>query len=658
MKKPTITLFHVMVLLSVFISVNAAAGSPLTYQDFASLPDVSAVKLSPEGKSIFSKIHLQHDNVDGTAIEVTDLLTSKKKIVLYTDNSKYDIRWIRWKDDSTLLVGIVYPEKRTVGQSARKHKTRETRLMIVNIENDNISMAFTKGFLKQFYILPVMQDYVIDILPNDKEHILIGLKTNMTMFDVPKLGVFKLNIVNHKVSLIESGRRDISFWQTDQQHRVRVTDHYKKGIHHIEVKNISTGEWQVLWQFENFSEQTIWPMGFGEDPNLLYVKAYHQDRLALFSVNLQDKDLTKKLIFSDENSDINGGLVYAPDNKKVIGVTFTNGSGFTYFDPEYQQLQTRINKALPKTNNRVVSLSKDKQQYLVYANSDIDSGTFYLGSKQPASLNTLAFSYKKLAPELMSKVTKYNYKARDDLAIQGYLTLPANAVNKNLPTIIFPHGGPIYNDSESFNNWSQYFANKGYAVLQMNFRGSSGQGLAFIKSGLKNWGLQMQDDIEDGARQLIADGIANPDKICIVGASYGGYAALMGTVKTPDFYHCAVSIAGVSNVVDLVRDNRQFWRSYNVVDEQVGSDKKHLSNISPVNHANKITVPILLVHGDSDRQVDRKHSEQMYKALTKAKKQVTYITLENEDHYLTNNHNRLKTFAAIDQFLTQHLSVE
>jgi dipeptidyl aminopeptidase/acylaminoacyl peptidase len=192
----------------------------------------------------------------------------------------------------------------------------------------------------------------------------------------------------------------------------------------------------------------------------------------------------------------------------------------------------------------------------------------------------------------------------------------------------------------------------------MNFRGSAGQGLEFRNAGLKNWGMEMQDDIEDGARKLIADGISDEKSVCILGASYGGYAALMGAVKTPDFYKCAVSVAGVSNVFELVKDSRIFWRSYNVVDELIGNDNRHLKEISPVNYAGKIKVPVLLIHGDDDRQVPVKHSIQMRDALLKAGKDVTYLELPNEDHYLTNNENRVATFKAIDTFLDKNLPVK
>jgi dipeptidyl aminopeptidase/acylaminoacyl peptidase len=189
----------------------------------------------------------------------------------------------------------------------------------------------------------------------------------------------------------------------------------------------------------------------------------------------------------------------------------------------------------------------------------------------------------------------------------------------------------------------------------MNFRGSSGYGFSHRQAGLKKWGKEMQDDVEDGARYLIDKGIADPDKIAIIGASYGGYAALMGTVRTPDFYKCAISVAGVSNVFDLVLKNRAFWRTYNVVDEQIGTGRKFLNDISPINHVDKIKVPILLIHGDNDRQVEPDQSIEMHDRLQKADKSVEFLLLPNEDHYLSIEKNRIDTFMAMDKFLDKCL---
>lgn len=650
----------------IFFCASPLWANSLSYVHFGSLPDVAGVELSPSGKKISSVIRVDVDQTQGMAVEVTDLETKEKKMVLFTDNQKYIIHWTRWKDDHTLLVGVFYPSRRDtwLGSGQARFKTRETRMMIIDTESGQVTTPFSKAFLKKYRVQPSAMDQVVDLLPEDPDHILMAFPTNETLRDGRMgkgiSGVFKVNIHNQRAQRIQDSMDFVVSWMTDQQHRVRVGFyyHFLEGTRKFLVFNLADGKWLELWPHTAFGEDSVEVLGFGLDPNELYIRAYHEGRLAIFKVDLADQTLKRELVLADPHYDVNGALIYSPLTRDVVGITHAQeGGGYTFFDADAQQLQAAVDRALPATKNAIVSISGDAQKYLVLANSDVDSGTFYLGQRSPARLDAIAYRYKHLVPELMVPVKRYDYEARDGLKIEGYLALPKHKPAKNLPTIIFPHGGPISRSTDNFDPWTQYFANKGYAVLQMNFRGSSGQGLEFRNAGLQNWGQEMQDDVEDGARKLIADGIADPKSVCIVGASYGGYAALMGAVKTPDFYRCAVSIAGVSNVLELVRDNRIFWSRYNVVDEQVGKDASHLRSISPVNQADKIKVPVLLVHGDSDRQVDIKHSEQMRDALTKAGKDVTYLELVNEDHFLTNNDNRVATFRAIDAFLDKHLPV-
>ena len=191
----------------------------------------------------------------------------------------------------------------------------------------------------------------------------------------------------------------------------------------------------------------------------------------------------------------------------------------------------------------------------------------------------------------------------------------------------------------------------------MNFRGSAGYGYEFMKAGLKSWGLEMQNDVEDGTRYLINQGISDPQRICIVGASYGGYAALMGAAMTPELYRCAVSVAGVTDVAYLVKSSRRFT-NYEVVKEQIGDDFNVLYERSPISKADKITIPVLLLHGDKDRVVKVQHSREMFDELKSRKKNVEYIELENGDHYLSNNDHRLTTFKALDKFLADNLKTQ
>lgn len=627
----------------------------LTAESFSQLPDVSSLSLSPDGNKLVSLIRVDIPERKGVAVQSTDLKTKAAKILLFLDNSEYVIYRVYWKDSKTILVhAFAAVDQKSWGHGQRSnYKVRVTRLLFVDSDTGEVTKPFTPMFLSKFEIPPVGQDTVIDTLPDDPDHVLMELYTT----------IYKVNILNGSSDVYyRATGTNNSFYPTitDTQHRLRAGYHYTTdGVTTTRYFDLESKSWKDFSKQKGvFSDDEITILGFGNNPNEMYFSAYHEDRLAVFSTDLTDPKLTRKLILADKKYDISGSLIYDAAEKNVIGITGLENGGTHFIDSELAKIQSRINKALPNTQNYLYSLTSDKNKFIVFSTSATESGTYYLGQRSPLKLEAIAFKYKNLSPEFLSPVTQIEYKARDGLSIEAFLTLPQGKPAKNLPTLMFPHGGPIARDNAAFDYWSQFFANKGYAVLQMNFRGSSGQGLAHRNAGLAKWGKEMQDDVEDGARYLIEQGIADQKSIAIVGASYGGYAALMGAVKTPDFYRCAISVAGVSNVYELVLDERAFWMSYNVVDEQIGTGAKHLKDISPVNHADKVKVPILLIHGEDDRQVDIKHSLQMRDNLLKAGKKVEFLSLPAEDHYLSNEKNRVDTFKAMDAFLDKCLPIK
>lgn len=648
-----------VIYFSTFFSAGTFAASDLSTESFSQLPDVSNLVLSPSGKKLASTVRVSVGDTQGVAVQVMDLATKKNKMVLFTDNSKFFFKWIGWKDDTTLMVSTFTPAERDtwVGMGSVRFKTRDHDLMLIDTESEKITQPITSKFLKRYKITPSVRDWVVDSLYDDPEHILMAFPGVDAGF-MSGLMVYKINIKTQRATTYHSSKTNAGNWMTDQQHRVRVGTQIEDDQVSILVYDLDSKKWQSLWTYKIFSEDQVDPLGFGKDPNEFYIRAYHQSRQAIFKVNLKDPTLKRELMVADANYDVQGSLVYSPVTGEVIGVSASAEGGTHFFDKGMQSLQAKIDKAIPEHRNYIYSITNDLNMFLVFSSNATDSGTFYLGTMNPLRLDAVAYSYKKLLPEFMSKTQRIEYTARDGLKIEAYLTIPKGKPAKNLPTLMFPHGGPHARDSGVFDYWAQFFANKGYAVLQMNFRGSDGQGIDHRNAGMKNWGKEMQDDVEDGARKLIADGIADPNAIGIVGGSYGGYAALMGVVKTPDFYRCAISVNGVSNVYDLVKDRRAFWLSYNAIDEQIGNDNATLKAISPVNFADKIKAPVLLVHGTDDRQVEIKHSYQMRDALQKAKKDVTFVELPSEDHFLLNEKNRIDTFRAMDAFLNKCLPIK
>ena len=345
---------------------------------------------------------------------------------------------------------------------------------------------------------------------------------------------------------------------------------------------------------------------------------------------------------------------------RVIGVSYIDDMRrVKYLDPAMQHMQDSFEKAYP--GQAVAILSKD------------DAGSSYVilteGPKAPPALslftvaNHQAYVIEQAYPSLKSAdlgdVKPYPYKARDGLDIHAYLTLPVGRDPHNLPTVIFPHGGPEARDRLGFEWWAQFLASRGYAVLQPNFRGSSGYGWDFVKAGDGEWAKKVQFDVQDGVAKLIADGIADPKRICIVGASYGGYMALAGATFSPDLYACAVSYAGVS---DWSRDLYTGTTFDSEVDtiwaRRIGAGRSEtgkLDEISPAKHADQVKIPVLLIHSDKDTTVKIEQSEIEEQALKHAGKQVEFVTLAGDDHYLEFGDTRIQMLKAIETFLAAHI---
>lgn len=638
---------------AVFITCLNSHARELPLEAFASLPDVQDVSLSPNGQYLASSIRIDVNDIKGRAVSIVNLETGKQQLPLMAKNEVYFILWLRWASDTHLLVAAMYPDVRHGDLGWGRFESRETTLFSVNVNTEEVQEVLSGRFLRRFKRKPWSRSSVIDFLPDDKEHILMSVRGND--FDP---SIYKVNLFNQNTQIVQRPKDDVYYWMTDAQARVRLAITSKEAQYKVMVRGVSNDDWKTMWEFEAFSGNQVWPMGFGKDPNTLYVRAYYADKYAVFKVNLNDPNLEKELIFADPDYDVSGSLIYSNVNDEVIGISYARHGGYTFWDEKYKNFQKSIDHALPNTKNYVYSFSEKENKYAVLASSGIDSGTYYVGDRNAGTLNIAAYRYKNLTPELMNPKQKFNYKARDGLEIEAYLTLPKNKPEKPLPTLIFPHGGPISETTDGFSYWTQFFAHRGYAVLQMNFRGSSGRGHTFMKAGLKNWGKEMQDDVQDGALRLIEKGVADPERICIVGASYGGYAALMGAVKTPEFFRCAASFAGVTDVNMLARRFRGIHDKQNVVDLQIGDDYGELKEVSPLHRAEEIQVPILLVHGAQDRQVKPDQSRKMHKALEQSGKEVTYIELESANHYLTNNDDRVATLRAFEEFLAEHLEPE
>lgn len=622
---------------------------PLPLEAFASLPDVDHLTLSHGGRHLASTVRVELDEGAGRTVSILDLESGERSLPLSTDNETFVITRLVWASENKLLVAAMYPSQRYLGRWARRD-VQETFLLTIDVETEEVQKTLSDRFLSRFDRQPVNKARITDTLPDDPEHILMTLDSQQ---GAPM--VYKVNLENQRVTREEPPQNYVHSWVTDRQNRVRLAFRQEGTQVTIRERAADANSWRNLWEFEILTEESIHPMGFGKDPNQLYVRAYHEGFLAVFSVDLSDPELELTLVHAEPGRDLHGYLLYSHERETIVGLGRRGDGGYIFWDEDYQNFQKALDRAMPQTQNYLLSFSQDANRYLVLATSDTDSGTYLLGDREAGTLDAVAYRYQKLPPEEMHPREPYRYTSRDQLEIDGFLTLPAREEDEKLPTVLLPHGGPMVHEVEGFDYWAQFLASRGYAVLQMNFRGSSGRGLEFARAGLGGWGDEMQDDIQDGAISLIEAGIADPERICIVGASYGGYAALMGAVKTPNFYRCAFSFAGVSDLRELARMNRDFTRSNNMADLRLGSDHGEQRKASPVNHAEKIQIPVMLVHGDGDIRVPVGHSRDMADALEAAEQDFEYLELEGGNHFLSRDDHRIATFEALERFLAKHL---
>lgn len=385
------------------------------------------------------------------------------------------------------------------------------------------------------------------------------------------------------------------------------------------------------------------------------------DRHAYFQLSLTDGTV-KGPLFERQQTDVY--QVLTDINQIVYGVVYAGfRPEYHFFDEALNARFKEIQAHFPQQATWLSDISPDYQHVIVSISGNGMSGEYYLFSgNQPPS--RLAMQRPNISNEHVHPVITYSYEARDGLIIPTLLTFPQSAGDtlENLPAVLLPHGGPWVHDFIGFDWLAQALANEGYVVIQPQFRGSTGFGAQHFLAGRGEWGKKMQDDLTDALKSLIEANIVDPGRVCIVGASYGGYAALMAGALTPDLYQCIISINGISDIRGLLSDERStYGRHHQVISyiEDIISEgdtrRRTLATISPIRHSDAYNAPVLLVHGDNDRVVNYNQSSRMYRQLRRARKPVELVRLRGEDHYLSQAQTRLDSLNAITEFLRTHI---
>ena len=643
-----------------FITVALCAGPALAQPPAAATPPVAAVSAAaadakkPETAAVPPKIPLRdffknpvsrgYDlSPDGQTLSFLQPWESRMNIFIrptaggeakrLTNEKDRDIRNYAWKGNGF----VVY---------AMDDKGDENfHLKRVDLKS---------GEVKDLTPFPKVRSEIIDDLADVSEtDVLITLnKRNPEVFDA-----YRLNVATGEMKMVAQNPGKVDRWITDHAGVIRAatqTDGVNTSL--LTRPDEKTAFKMVLTT--NFRE-AVNPQFFTFDNKNLYATSnIGRDKAAVVTIDPSNGKELEKLY---ENPDVDvDALAYSKKRKVVTFAAFdTWKTERKFFDKQSETMYKTLSEKLPGYEVEVVANDKAEDKFIVVASNDRSPGSRNLFDVKTATLTKLVDVAPWLKESELAPMKPVEYKSRDGLTIHAYLTLPLGREAKNLPVVINPHGGPWYRDTWGFNPEVQFLANRGYAVLQMNFRGSTGYGRKFWEASFKQWGQAMQDDITDGVQWLIKQGIADPKRVAIYGGSYGGYATLAGVAFTPDLYAAAVDYVGVANMFTFMKTIPPYWKPFlDMFHEMVGDpekDKAMMEAVSPVMHAEKIKTPLFVAQGAHDPRVNKDESDQMVAALKKRGVEVEYMVKDNEGHGFHNEENRFDFYGAMEKFLAKYL---
>ncbi|MDL2296488.1 S9 family peptidase [Bacteroidales bacterium OttesenSCG-928-C03] len=518
----------------------------------------------------------------------------------------------------------------------------------VNINGSNlISLTAFEG----------VRTSIIDDLPEIENEIIISMNKRDPQFFDP----YRLNIETGEMVMLAENPGNIMDWIPDHDGKLRIAmtlDGVNQSILYRETENDPFTP-VITTSFK----ESLNPWIFTSDNQKIYATSnINRDKDALIVFNPKTGE-EEELIYENENYDISG-LTFSRKNKKLLDASYMAHEGVKrhFFDKKQKEIFEKIAAKVSNLPFGISDMNKNEDMFIIRTYNDKTPGQYFIYDVNKDELTFIADIHPWLDEKNMADMHCVKYATRDGLTIEGYLTLPKGytmETAKNLPVVINPHGGPWARDTWGFNPEIQFLANRGYAVLQMNFRGSTGFGRKFWEISFKQWGQTMQDDITDGVNWLIKEGIADPDRIAIYGGSYGGYATLAGLAFTPDLYTCGIDYVGVSNLFTFLQTIPPYWKPMlDMMYEMVGDpvkDKAMLEKYSPVFHVDQINTPLFIAQGANDPRVNKDESDQMVEALKKRGIEVQYMVKDNEGHGFYNEENMFEFYGAMEKFLENHI---
>lgn len=633
-------------------SGQATTQIPLEY--FVREPSWQGIELSPDG----TKLLAIKGERDVSSLVTYDIFNKKYHIILKDTNKEWRLSGSKWLDN--------------------EHFMLET---LVNVQSDGYRMHLDQQYIGHYSgdkferiirpkhsLYPVFE--IVNWLENDPDHFLVS-----SISSEKGPGVFRYNIDNHRLTPREkefgaSWSKVISYsgknthWVSDASGRYFAGIFFDKDKRRVYFRDNEVNSQLLLWEYSTLDfkkvephPKFVYPMGFEPGKPVLYVRGLHDNREALYKVNLSNETQEFILVAANDRYDLSGSLITSPKDGRPVGIFHNfNGLSATYWDSSYASLKAGIDKALPGSN-AITSVSLDENKYIVLHTAPNYPGAYFLGNRTTKALEFIGSWYPELIDLNLPKREKFEIQARDGLSLEVFVTSPGNS--NSSPLVVIPHSDPFGKDIDTFDLMPTFLATRGYTVLQVNYRGSHGYGLDFFLKSKMNFGLGVQNDIEDATRWLIKERSLDAKRVCIMGKKFGGYSALMGLANTSNLYKCGISFAGITDLVD--------WSNHNIfvygydqsfMDQFFGgrwSDRGILKESSPINLTEKIVQPLLILHGERDIVVPVEQSKKMVKKLKKHNKDIYFLHLKEGDHSINDYAVRKTYYEEVEKFLAKYL---
>jgi TonB family protein len=609
---------------------------PAPIEKLAELPFITDPLLSPDGRRIAARVR----SGDAEALAIYDLgegdAMKPKLVALPPGASGY-----RWAGNDRLLLS------RANFMLFGLLPLPISRLSRYQISDGSlIEIGQSRG---------MMADDVLYVDPEGR-HILLAAQEGLT--DSPS--VSRVDLATGKSTIVQRETKDIWSWFADASGTVRGGVSYDSGGRWtVHVRDTGTGDLRRVARLrQKPGESTIDGVGLLAGSNKgVIVTNEPTGRFGVYNFDLATASIGAP-IFEHPEADVKTMLLSA-DGARVDGVVFEDElPRVVWFDPEMKKVQQEIDRVLKGKINRIVNRSQNGQVLLLLSANADDPGMFYIFDRKARQMRRFAAPFDGLVDVALAEVKPVRYAARDGLSIPAYLTLPPGRDPKSLPLIVMPHGGPFARDSFSYHPWVQMLATRGYAVLQPNFRGSTGFGRAYVERGYGQWGFAMQDDLDDGVKWLASQGTIDPRRVCMMGASYGGYAAMWGAIRNPETYRCAVSMAGVMDIRQMLKHDgsvlmaprySKLWRQ-----KVLGEEKRDLAAISPLQQARSLRAPVLIAHGERDRNVPADQSRKLVAAIRASGGSVQAAFYPLSGHDFARREDSLDFMRRAESFLELH----